>query len=354
MNARQRQSVLNALRGAKKPFSAFSRLRSDSDVSAYRRVIREALQSPFFAQKVFHPPFPAKPIQLKAFPLYQSIPLQNELHWATEYLRSFSDVLNDFTQLRVQYHRSMIRGDYAGAEIALRHLEKTSGLSLWSIKARLAYVQAAHGLDDQKQFGDQIINESAPRGVARFVTYYASVRNEPAMLPARFRADIDAALTSAGLTPGFKAYLRYHLVPDAPVAAIHLADVLRHEAAGAVANYFEAVVYVSHRVSAGEDATARDAAFQCIEELLHHIDDVRLLRIAAILSGDSEVVDPQPSAEDATADILYGSFETSAPLSRRLGTNPMPRPAASSRVGWSERSSGRRAALAATRHESHA
>src|SRR5262249_19795410 len=137
MDAKRRQSRLNALRGVNKPFPTFSRLRSESDPTAYRGLIRETLDSRYFAHRLFHPPFPANALQLKAFPVVQQIPLENELRWASEYLRHFSEALNTFVRLRGQYHRSMIDGNFAAAEIALAEVENTSGLSLWLIKARL-------------------------------------------------------------------------------------------------------------------------------------------------------------------------------------------------------------------------
>ncbi len=82
------------------------------------------------------------------------------------------------------------------------------------IKNKIALLQLAQGLEEQKKYAQSIRKELKNGSLARFITYWVSIRNEEQTTANRFRSQIESITNR--LNPesqlGYKEFIQYHLI----------------------------------------------------------------------------------------------------------------------------------------------
>jgi hypothetical protein len=104
--------------------------------------------------------------------------------------------------LKSSFQSSFLAGDSSAAEDALAQIESELGVSFFLLETRLAFLQLAKGLEQQKRYLAQIQAEST-RGITPYVAYHLSQKNEfatnPISFPERFASTVNRSSYENGL-----------------------------------------------------------------------------------------------------------------------------------------------------------
>ena len=137
--------------------------------------------------------------------------LEKSLMWCTLSFITNSTEINDFLDLRDQFDRSFLFGEY---ESCLRLLEESHirfGYSLWEIQNRIAVLNKTEGFEVQRKYADTVRKEFC-RSIPSYFVYCSSKQNErnisvPTYLKS-VQADYDRYL-SENIPIGFCKYLKF-------------------------------------------------------------------------------------------------------------------------------------------------
>jgi hypothetical protein len=237
-------SFRNLIASKNTPALAISITRNSSAVGTYAELIRLIKTHPTLRRGAFNPEYPESPQQLETVPVLVRTSTEREFRWAGAYLAPHLEKLAIFAGLSTEFQQALLLGDYATCNQVLDSVEGNFGYSLWLIKNKIALLQVSQGLDAQKQYAN-FVRETAG-GTTAIITYYVSVRNEATVTPSRFAEWFNHGLVGIDWPRGYETYLRYHIDPYFGLSEEDIGDVLRYEASGAVIDYYEALLMMSH------------------------------------------------------------------------------------------------------------
>ncbi|MDC7724270.1 hypothetical protein PNF31_26455 [Priestia megaterium] len=124
--------------------------------------------------------------------VYPSYDFQKELIWASNIISKFTIQINKFLELRTQFFREMFLSNYIEAELILNLIEYEFGISFWLIENRIALIQIAEGLESQKEFTHNIVENDDVNMTIRLVTRYYSIKAEKNVSPQKYNKEIKA------------------------------------------------------------------------------------------------------------------------------------------------------------------
>lgn len=140
--------------------------------------------------------------------------INNELLWAKHILQFHFESISNFVELSNEYSSNLLIGEYESCFNILNKIEESFGHSIWLIKNKIALLQLAQGLEEQKKYAQSIRKELKNGSLARFITYWVSIRNEEQTTANRFRSQIESITNR--LNPesqlGYKEFIQYHLI----------------------------------------------------------------------------------------------------------------------------------------------
>ena len=137
--------------------------------------------------------------------------LDSSLRWVTSILMEKTDVIKCYISLLTVYEDRLISNDLEGALATLDRIEETTGVSIWAIEAKIALLQRIYGLEKQKGYCDQILEE-APVSLPAFIAHYTSERNEPSVSFARYSKKIERIIEVQSITPEIQKYVTRRLL----------------------------------------------------------------------------------------------------------------------------------------------
>lgn len=291
----------NQLRGARSPVVSLSEIRDRLSIGLYVPLITWLRENSFLARKYFHPVAPSSLDRLKRYAPLQPTTPDREVRWAASYLLGHGALINKYLELAHAYDQALLLGQYAEASEALAGIESNCGCSLWLLKQQVAYLQQANGLEAQKQYATEVRRLAPGDGIVPFVTYYASVRNEPTVSATRFVPQVAAELRALVMPGDLRAYLNYHIVSPVLQSEGAIADILRHEHAGSVVDYYESFLHAGRSIVASSIDPLYPPMREAVALLAGRIRDPRLASLQAQLSG-------APPAPVAGVNAAYRAF----------------------------------------------
>lgn len=273
------KNIINALRGSAKPRVRLQQLRTAYDFDDSRVVVRELSANPFF-RRLLGEPFPRSPRLLHKEKPFARVPIGIELGWATALCLQSKTELAAYLYDKGKLESAASEGSLEIALGILDAIDERMGTSLWSIKRRLYLLQHTAGLESQKDFAGRIKAQALPSGIARFVTHYVSVLNEPAVTASRFAAEVSFAIRRSRVPPGLRSYLNYQLIPHLRSEELSLEDVLRWSQQSAVVDLYEATAFALIVIASDPDHSLFGSAAMFAERLAP-LGDGRMLQLLA-------------------------------------------------------------------------
>jgi hypothetical protein len=237
------------------------------------------------------------------YPRAPVLPLEEELLWIAERLRTEKVRIVPFLGARALIERATVAGQYAAAIEGVAMLQQAIGVTLWSVQLRLALEHQASGLERQKQYSAEV-RAVFKRGLLGFVTYYTSVRNEDRTTFSKFLDDIENRIANhRHYDDETRTYMRYRLKNEYPPETSRLADLLRVEQNHGVLDLYETYVAVLQEIAGrAPDRSLTQLILKCIECI--EVDDFRLTKIARLL--DPSIACQLPERNSSASDALFG------------------------------------------------
>lgn len=153
--------------------------------------------------------------------------LTTEILWATALLSRYTAALGQFRALADDISRYVLSDKFPKALETLDHIDRTWGISLWSLQLRVGLTNEAYGLESQKKIVADA-RGAFDRGLLGFVAYYCGVRNESRTTAERFSTTTERRISDHPFfSKEVKIFLRHVLLGDLPSSHADLADLLR-------------------------------------------------------------------------------------------------------------------------------
>jgi hypothetical protein len=273
------QDVKGQFRSSSNPRNTLSHVRSRLNLKYYPSLIAWIPRINYKGRQPLPNYFPKDIRQLSAAPTLERISAAAEIAWATHILLSQTKRIAPFIQLKQDYERSVLAGDYDAASAILDQVQEQFGASLWLIETRISFLQNAFGLEQHKAYVASI-RDILGKNVVAYIAYYLSQRNEPATSPSGFSAQMSTMIDKLEISSDFKSYLAYKLTGNVDFSNESYASVLRFEETFALVDYYETYLYI-----ASTDASVNavpNPLFDGIDLLEKEIPDQRLTKLALI------------------------------------------------------------------------
>jgi hypothetical protein len=280
--------IKNILRSSKSPIYDLSLIRNKVGISKYDDIVKWIYNNSYIRNKTFHIYFPKKLSSFKTIAALTKVDERKELAWVFSYLKLHITELSDFRELSIAYQKSLFNGEYSACNDILKAIEEKYGYSLWIIKNRISLKQLSEGLEEQKKYSYVIKEELGKYGIASFITHYISMRNESSLSINRFAQLFQNQLDNLKITPEFKAYLKYHVIPTSDITIDELIAILRYETAGSVIDLYESLIFVMQYLVVFSNNNLNSYVNKITVYLLNRIDDARLKSIYNELNGTCE------------------------------------------------------------------
>lgn len=207
-----REIHLSAKSGRKQPSSLrrglnMAKLKTDSKF--YYKILLELSKSSTYLGLVAPTQFPnSLSLIKKGLPGLVSGTTADELVWSAAVISIFKDKLYPFFEQKEKYDRAFFAGKYEEAEDILGYIQQEFGFSIWLIKNRIYLKQAMHGLKEQKDYVEEVINTPSISLHAALMSYHASIRAEENVT---FH-DLDREV--AEIQHDVRQYFIYHIIPS--------------------------------------------------------------------------------------------------------------------------------------------
>lgn len=231
-----------------------------------------------------------------------AVPIENELLWITERIRTETARINALVQMTQLVQLATFEGAYEEAIAGVTTLQSIFGVSLWSVQLRLALEHLAGGLERQKRYSAEVRNVHRV-GLLNFTVYHTSVRNEDRTTLGKFMDDVEARISAVTVhSDPTKTYDRYRLKGDMPRTDVGLAEILRVEQSHGIVDIYETYVAILQEM-ARQSLSEERARFivHCVDQL--EIDDFRLAKIVRLLEPTRQSALPQRGS--AVSDALF-------------------------------------------------
>ncbi|ABB73852.1 hypothetical protein SAMN05216403_101285 [Nitrosospira multiformis ATCC 25196] len=233
---------------------------------------------------VHGPAFPVKPSELFSKPaLYQPAGPFNELIWGVCRCLQFSEELKDFTHLREEYERSLLRNSKSKCNEILNVIERKFGCSIWLIQNKIAAAQFWEGIEEARKLGQLYEDECKDHQLMPWIIRFIGKRIEATGLKGYLKTEL-LRMFGDYSNPILQSYLRAKLFE---LSHIHTDDVpatLYVEAQSCVIDHYETLVFILQ--SAARTRAISTGMIPVIEKplvaIFRRTQDIRL---AGVLRG---------------------------------------------------------------------
>jgi hypothetical protein len=242
---------------------------------------------------------------------FEGLDLINELKWGKALLSRSALVINEFLELKQQFGINFMKGNLEECDSILASIQEKFGPSLWLIKNKIALLQLKDGLESQKNYVQQVKNDSRPKGFVAFISYWVSIRNEETVTSARFISQFENTLAKEirHIEEGYEAYLRYHILDQEDLELDDISHLLRLEAPRSIIDYYEAYVVGCRIICLKGNEEHISQLVYSIKKITSKISDERLLILLQLLNYDISIPDKSHKSLDCYDDYLLGKYE---------------------------------------------
>ncbi len=267
----------NLMRGTRTPFRSFSEIRPSIHRADYAPFIKWIRTTPL--KKVFHPEYPSSLSDLKATPAPTATNLKNEFYWAGAYLSAHLENISTFIQFSNVFQEAFLLNDFTLCEETLQLIQERFGVSLWLLRHTIPFLQYAKGLEQQKQFTQQMKAELPADGIAAYIAHYISMRSEPTLSIARFLSQFTHHLTRLSVDTDLATYVRFHIAPDLSMDDNEVFSVLKYECASTIVDIYDSLIRLSQIVI----NIGRDDLYPVLRTVLGSLSPIEDTRLSILL-----------------------------------------------------------------------
>src|ERR1051325_7338686 len=276
--SKKAQSLLqikNKLRGTDNPLKTLSEIRQDASFNSYSEIISWIRLHPYFRDVWIRSELPKSVTQLEPGPKLRTLGAFHEFRWAGARLTPHARKLNQFVSLTKAFDRCLFGDSVEEAAATLNQLEGTLGQSIWLVKTRIALLQLSSGLESHKRYVNNLLQEIS-EGVFPFITYFVSIRNEPAVSPQRFQSDFKSELAKQKLSEAMAGFISMHVLPPRALTETQVAKILNYSSTNAIIDLYETFLLMCYYAIEGGMSHLYAAIAPALLRLRDEITDPRL------------------------------------------------------------------------------
>lgn len=129
-------------------FGLFASLKLDSTIEGFIKVINASLSHPITKAIIYSNPLPKEYNEIRKSRLVQPTSnLEGEIAWNLYAISNYTQTINDFILLKLEFENSILLNEFEKAEFLLNKIEKEICKSVWSIENRFLLKELKYGSD---------------------------------------------------------------------------------------------------------------------------------------------------------------------------------------------------------------
>lgn len=243
--------------------------------------------------------------------------LESEAAWTAALVSRHADPVSAFVAARTEIERALISGQYASALAALETLERRAGVSLWSLRLRLAAAERQGGLAANRELLKRVIDTSTS-GVLDILAETFSRASELAGTLASYTSDLELMLQKATEQGKFRtvgSHLRFKLALHAFADFDELPRVLLRDGSFSLLDKYDTFVTVL-QLSLASGAALSEPTRRALQYAFEAVRDPRLSNLQRVSNPSAPLVQtPETSALVEVSDrYTVGDYESGAEL----------------------------------------
>jgi hypothetical protein len=296
----------NTVRGAKHPLLAFDRARLGLDLDTlvqFASWFRITEPSILFAQKAIN-----IGDLCRGTILYHGT-LADARKWAVAALSPHLETVRSYIDHRNTFESNVAAGLYEEALVALQALEQDVGFSIWSIEQKIFLLDRTSGLEAQKKYSEEVLQQYPERSLVSFLAHWISQRNESDEFASTLVRRLMYEVQHWDHDENLKCFLDYVLSENFDNSDASIKGILQRAATSSVIDLYEAFIHTSQAELVRTGMIASTSLKQAVRALVDELPDWRLQNISEALSGHESgattqrilCFSSQPSADETGA-----------------------------------------------------
>lgn len=273
--------------------------------SAYAEIITTAYASQAAGRRAVLAQRLWKATELFSSQPFKALQFRDELEWVTQQLLNNVPTISKFRAEASILAETVLDGHSNAIRTALDDVAQASGESSWLIEARIACLQATHGLDAQRKYVHEIYQTVGPTLLYPII-YFVGQRNEDLVSIKRFTARVEETVRSWALPGEIETYIMYKLLGLDRPSGDEMAQILTVSATASIVDLYETFLdiiryaIVSGRVS---ELGIGKVVSSAISRMAAKIQDERLYGLAALIDPGL-IANFNPTAQVDIADTF--------------------------------------------------
>lgn len=239
---RQNLILRGQLRESRNALLSLASLRRSAPVGSYKDIIDLINSDEALKERLSLHDYSTTFNDLESLHLLDILPADREFRWAGARLAPHTSKLAHFIKLSLEFQRRFLKADYDSCWHTLKEIGDEFGQSLWLIKATIPLIQFSVNLEAHKRYTNKIFRETNYTGITPYITFFVSMRNEPAVTPSRFLFYLEEQLSTQDLSPDIEAIFRFHAHPKGELTREEIALILNYASAGNIIDLYETTI----------------------------------------------------------------------------------------------------------------
>ncbi len=210
--------------------------------------------------------------------LYQEAPyvsLEKELLWVAQKIANNKKQMNSYIKAMALIEAYSFAGNYAEAIDEINLLNDKYGMSIWSIKLKIALLQVSKGLEEQKKYTNEV-KPFLKGGILDYVIFNTSIKNEVRTTLSKYVDDVNRQVNRSDLKEDTKAYLKYSLISKFPAKYRELSGILKTEQNHSLIDIYFTFISILQQLYKNHLDTKTKRLLKQVIEIVSGINDYRL------------------------------------------------------------------------------
>lgn len=244
-----------------------------------------------------------------------------EFGWLAHGFLAEAARLNSFLELRKQFGRAYLLGDYTAARTILSSILAEHGLSLWLAEREFMLIQASTGFEGHKQKLSEI-QAGLTNSLAGYLITTSSNRLEPHVTPESFQRSCTKVLEQlrGDNHDVFASWIELHIAPWSFGWLKDKQEMLRHCGGKTLLDRYDRAIKILSCIPTNTiEQSERRLLVAILRDLAFVINDRQLFHLLGILEPDGTHCDARTNEYlDGFDALVAGDYEQCAKLAEEL------------------------------------
>jgi len=315
---------LNRIRGAvgnRKSWApihnALDAVKNDANPANYQRLLSLIRVSPMAAAALPALAASRRLSGVQAITPLDTSPIHREILWCASVIAANSEKIADYIALRNTFNELVLRGRYGEATLTLNRIERSFGLTLWTIENRIALLMRQGGFENLRSYVS-FVTKTYKRSFLAFFVANVRERNESRVSAKGYERRLRDRAKAWKIESDQRDYIFFRLLGQMPVSPSAAASILAFEAASSLIDLYETFITILTNLSASPDL--QHGSIRTALEQLAHIEDHCLKNLEYAFGRSAPVPDIDPLYLEL---LLKGNYDAAAEeLSKHLHDDP--------------------------------